>query len=286
MTPQIVIITGLSGSGLTTTAKVMEDIGYFAIDNIPLQLIERVVDLATAPGSTVDRIALVLDVRGRQFFGDLQNTIATLEERARSVRVLFLEASDETLVKRYELVRRTHPLAGNGRIPDGIARERAILADLRAEADLVIDTTDINVHELRERLLDAFGDPADRGMVTNIVSFGFKYGAPRDADVVLDCRFLPNPHWVDELRPYTGLDAPVRDYVLADRRAGEFLQLVTALLDFVIPESMKEGKRYLTIAIGCTGGKHRSVVLSERIAEHIRAQDVAVQVDHRDRLRE
>ncbi|MGH8886463.1 MAG: RNase adapter RapZ [Egibacteraceae bacterium] len=286
MTPQIVIITGLSGSGLTTTAKVMEDIGYFAIDNIPLQLIERVVDLATAPGSTVDRIALVLDVRGRQFLGDLQNTITTLEERGLSVRVLFLEASDETLVKRYELVRRTHPLAGSDRVPDGIARERAILADLRAEADLVIDTTDINVHALRERLLDAFGDQADRGMVTNVVSFGFKYGTPRDADVVLDCRFLPNPHWVDELRPYTGLDAPVRDHVLGDRRAHEFLQLVTALLDLVVPESMKEGKRYLTIAIGCTGGKHRSVVLGERIAEHIRAQDVAVQVDHRDRLRE
>ncbi|MGH8902304.1 MAG: RNase adapter RapZ [Egibacteraceae bacterium] len=286
MTPQIVIITGLSGSGLTTAAKMMEDIGYFAIDNIPLQLIERVIDLATAPGSTVDRIALVLDVRGRQFFGDLRNTITTLEERALPVRVLFLEASDETLVKRYELARRTHPLAGSGRVPDGIARERTILADLRGEADLVIDTTDVNVHELRERLIDAFGDPADRGMVTNVVSFGFKYGTPRDADVVLDCRFLPNPHWVDELRPYTGLDAPVRDYVLADRRAGEFLQLVTALLDLVVPESMKEGKRYLTIAIGCTGGKHRSVVLGERIAEHIRAQDVAVQVDHRDRLRE
>jgi RNase adapter protein RapZ len=286
MTPQIVIVTGLSGSGLTTAAKVMEDIGYFAIDNIPLALIERVVDLATAPGSTVDRIALVLDVRGRQFFGDLRNTITTLEERELSVRVLFLEASDETLVKRYELARRSHPLAGSDRVPDGIARERVILADLRAEADLVIDTTENNVHELRERLLDAFGDPADHGMVTNVVSFGFKYGTPRDADMVLDCRFLPNPHWVDELRPYTGLDAPVRDYVLGDRRARDFLQLVTALLDLVIPESMKEGKRYLTIAIGCTGGKHRSVVLGEQIAEHIRAHDVAVQVDHRDWLRE
>jgi RNase adapter protein RapZ len=286
MSPQIVIITGLSGSGLTTAAKVMEDIGYFAIDNIPLQLIERVVDLATAPGSTVDRIALVLDVRGRQFFGDLCNTITTLEERALSVRVLFLEASDDMLVARYKLARRTHPLAGSDRVLDGITRERAFLADLRAEADLVIDTTDNNVHELRERLIDAFGDPADHGMVTNVVSFGFKYGTPRDADVVLDCRFLPNPHWVDELRPYTGLDAPVRDYVLGDPRAREFLQLITALFDLVVPESMKEGKRYLTIAIGCTGGKHRSVVLAEQIAKHIRAHDVAVQVEHRDRLRE
>jgi UPF0042 nucleotide-binding protein len=286
MTPKLVIITGLSGSGLTTAAKVMEDLGYFAIDNIPLQLIEPVVDLAMAPGSTVDRIALVLDVRGRQFFGDLRNTITTLEDRELSVRVLFLEASDETLVKRYELARRSHPLAGHDRVLDGIARERAILADLRAEADLVIDTTDNHVHELRDRLLDAFGDPADHGMVTTIVSFGFKYGTPRDADMVFDCRFLPNPHWVDELRPYTGLDAPVRDYVLNDPQAREFLHLVNALLDVVVPGSMKEGKRYLTIAIGCTGGKHRSVALGEQIAGHIRARDIAVQVEHRDRLRE
>ncbi|MGH8907366.1 MAG: RNase adapter RapZ [Egibacteraceae bacterium] len=286
MTPEIVIITGLSGAGLTTSAKVMEDMGYFAIDNIPLQLIERVVDLATAPGSTVARIALVLDVRGRQFFGDLRNTIKTLEERSLPVRVLFLEAADETLVKRFEAGRRTHPLAGADRVVDGISRERALVADLRGEADLVIDTTDINIHELRERLVDAFADPADHGMVTTVVSFGFKYGAPRDADVVLDCRFLPNPHWVDELRPLTGLDAPVREYVLGDPLACEYLQRITALLELVVPGSTKEGKRYLTIAIGCTGGKHRSVVLGEEVAARLRAQHVAVQVDHRDRLRE
>ena len=301
MRPEIVIITGLSGAGLTTAAKVMEDLGYFAIDNIPLQLIERVVDLATGPGSTVDRIALVLDVRGRHFYvespptagadapaspGDLRNTIKTLEERELPVRVLFLEASDETLVKRYEFGRRTHPLAGPDRVIDGITRERALVADLRAEADLVIDTTDSNVHQLRERLVDAFGDPSDHGMVVNVVSFGFKYGTPRDADLVLDCRFLPNPHWVDELRPFTGLDDPVRDYVLASPNAAEFLDRVTALLDLVVPGSAREGKRYLTIAIGCTGGKHRSVALGERIADHLRAQDIPVQVDHRDRVRE
>ncbi|MGH8934127.1 MAG: RNase adapter RapZ [Egibacteraceae bacterium] len=286
MTPEIVIITGLSGAGLTTAAKVMEDLGYFAIDNIPLALIERVVDLATAPGSTVDRIALVLDVRGRQFFGDLRNTIKMLEERGLSVRVLFLEASDETLVKRYEHERRTHPLARTDRVADGIVRERALIADLRAEADLVIDTTESNVHKLRERLVDAFGDPADHGMVVNVMSFGFKYGTPRDADVVLDCRFLPNPHWVDALRPLTGLDASVREYVLADPRARELLERIKALLDLVVPESTGAGKRYLTIAIGCTGGKHRSVVLGEQVVQHLRDQDVAVQVDHRDRLRE
>ncbi len=286
MTPEIVIITGLSGAGLTTAAKVMEDLGYFAIDNIPLALIERVVDLATAPGSTVDRIALVLDVRGRQFFGDLRNTIKMLEERGLSVRVLFLEASDETLVKRYEHERRTHPLARTDRVVDGIGRERALTADLRAEADLVIDTTESNVHKLRERLVDAFGDPADHGMVVNVMSFGFKYGTPRDADVVLDCRFLPNPHWVDALRPLTGLDASVQEYVLADPRARELLARIKALLDLVVPESTGAGKRYLTIAIGCTGGKHRSVVLGEQVVQHLRDQGVAVQVDHRDRLRE
>jgi len=286
VTPEIVIITGLSGAGLTTAAKVMEDLGYFAIDNIPLALIERVVDLATAPGSTVDRIALVLDVRGRQFFGDLRNTIKMLEERGLSVRVLFLEASDETLVKRYEHERRTHPLARTDRVVDGIGRERALTADLRAEADLVIDTTESNVHKLRERLVDAFGDPADHGMVVNVMSFGFKYGTPRDADVVLDCRFLPNPHWVDALRPLTGLDASVQEYVLADPRARELLARIKALLDLVVPESTGAGKRYLTIAIGCTGGKHRSVVLGEQVVQHLRDQGVAVQVDHRDRLRE
>lgn len=286
MTPEIAIITGLSGAGLTTAAKVMEDLGYFAIDNIPLALIERVVDLATAPGSTVDRIALVLDVRGRHFFGDLRNTIKMLEERGLSVRMLFLEASDEELVKRYEAGRRAHPLARTDRVVDGIVRERALVADLRAEADLVIDTTETNVHELRERLVDAFGDPADHGMVVNVVSFGFKYGTPRDADVVLDCRFLPNPHWVDALRPLTGLDAPVRDYVLADAGAREYLERITGLLDLVVPGSAGAGRRYLTIAIGCTGGKHRSVVLGEQVARHLRDQDIAVQVEHRDRLRE
>jgi UPF0042 nucleotide-binding protein len=169
---------------------------------------------------------------------------------------------------------------------DGIRRERALVADLRAEADLVIDTSELNVHALRDRLVDAFGNPADQGMVVNVVSFGFKYGTPRDADVVLDCRFLPNPHWVDELRPYTGLDAPVRDYVLGSAQSREFLDRVTGLLDVVVPGSEREGKRYLTIAIGCTGGKHRSVVMGEQIAAHLREKDVAVQVEHRDRVRE
>jgi UPF0042 nucleotide-binding protein len=285
MRPSLAIITGLSGAGRTAAAKVLEDLGYFVVDNMPPSLIERVVDLATAQGSTVDRVALVVDVRGRAFFGDLRATLEALAARDLDPRVLFLEASDEALVKRYEAARRAHPLSGPDRVIDGIGRERALLADLRAEADLVIDTTDLNVHELRERLVDAFGE-GSKGLVVNVVSFGFKHGTPRDADILLDVRFLPNPHWVEELRPFTGLDQPVRDYVLGQPETGVFLERLGALFDVMVPSFEKEGKHYLTIGIGCTGGKHRSVVLSEELAEHIRGLGSSVQVDHRDRLKE
>jgi UPF0042 nucleotide-binding protein len=284
--PRLVVITGLSGAGRTTAAKVFEDLGFFVIDNLPPALIERVVDLATAPGSTVDRVALVLDVRGRQFFGDLKATLDALAARKLGHQVLFLEAADETLVKRYEAARRAHPLSGQDRVVDGIERERALLADLRASADLVIDTTELNVHALRDRLVDVFGKEGTDGLVVNVVSFGFKNGSPRDADILLDCRFLPNPHWVDELRPYTGLDEPVRRYVLDHPDTGVFLDRLRPLFDLMVPSFIKEGKHYLTIGIGCTGGKHRSVVLAEEIGEHIRDLGVAVQVEHRDRVKE
>ena len=286
MTPQLAIITGLSGAGRTTAAKVLEDLGYYVIDNMPPSLIGNIVDLATAPGSVVDRVALVLDVRGRQFFGDLRTTLADLRERGAEPRVLFLEADDDTLVRRYEAARRAHPLSGKDRIVDGIARERDLLSDLRAEADLVIDTTGLNVHELRDRLVDAFGEGSHDGMAVNVVSFGFKNGSPRDADIVLDVRFLPNPHWVEELRPYTGLDEPVRTYVMERPETAEFVEKLSGLLDVMVPAFVKEGKHYLTVAVGCTGGKHRSVVLAEEIAAHIRSHGVEVQVDHRDRLKE
>jgi RNase adapter protein RapZ len=285
MQPTIAIITGLSGAGRTTAAKVLEDIGYFVIDNMPPQLLDSVVELATGPGADVSRIALVIDVRGRQFFGDLRQTVRSLEERGLSVRVLYLEASTQVLVQRYEAGRRVHPLAGEDRITEGIAREKALLAELRAEADLVIDTTRLNVHELRDRIVEAFGDPADTTMVTNLVSFGFKHGTPRDADLVFDVRFLPNPHWVPELRPHTGLDEPVRDFVLGQPEAKEFLDHLLPLLDVMVPAFQREGKRYLTIAIGCTGGRHRSVALAEEIARHLRAYAEPVQVNHRDRTR-
>jgi RNase adapter protein RapZ len=286
MGPQLAIITGLSGAGRTTAAKVLEDLGYFVIDNLPPSLIERVVDLAMAQGSAVDRVALVVDVRGRAFFGDLQATLSSLAQRGVRPRVVFLEASDESLVRRFETARRVHPLSGRDRITEGITRERRLLADLRAEADLVIDTTDTNVHELRDRLIDAFGDQGTTGLFVNIVSFGFKNGTPRDADILLDVRFLPNPHWIDELRPLDGLDTPVRDYVLSQPETGVFLDRLFALFDVMVPAFVKEGKHYLTIAIGCTGGKHRSVTLAEELAAHVRTLGVTVQVDHRDRGKE
>jgi UPF0042 nucleotide-binding protein len=284
--PSLAIITGLSGAGRTTAAKVLEDLGYFVIDNMPPALIERVVDLATAPGSAVDRVALVVDVRGRAFFGDLRQTLSGLSERGLRPRVLFLEAADETLVKRYEAARRAHPLSGRDRIVDGIARERRLLADLRGQADLVVDTTDLNVHQLRDKLVDSFGAESREGLVCNVVTFGFKNGSPRDADILLDVRFLPNPHWVEELRPFDGLDDRVRDYVMGQPETGPFLERLGGLFDVMVPAFVKEGKHYLTIGIGCTGGKHRSVAMGEELAAHIRRLGVDVQVDHRDRLKE
>jgi RNase adapter protein RapZ len=283
--PKVVVITGLSGAGRTTAAKVLEDLGYFVIDNLPPALLGRVFELAAVPGSTVDRIALVVDVRGRQFFGDLREAVTDLRRRA-ELRILFLESSDEALVKRYEAARRAHPLSGPDRITDGIARERNLLDALKSEADLIVDTSDTNVHQLRDRLIDAFGEDADGSMVVNVVSFGFKNGTPRDADLVLDVRFLPNPHWVEDLRPFTGVDQPVKDYVMGQPDTEEFLGRLTNLLDLMVPAFVKDGKRYLTIAVGCTGGKHRSVVLAQEIADRLGGHDVSIQVDHRDRGKE
>jgi RNase adapter protein RapZ len=279
--PEVVVITGMSGAGRSTASNVLEDLGYFVIDNMPLELFERVMELAAAAGATMERVALVVDVRGRPLWGDVQPHIRALRERGVALQLLFLEADDETLVKRYEALRRRHPLADSGRIVDGIDRERAMLADLRAEADLVIDTSSLNVHEFRVRITDAFAG-GDRAMVVNVVSFGFKHGTPRDADLVFDVRFLDNPHWVDELRPLTGRDQQVVDYVFSRPLAKEFMERLCALLEIMVPAFIEDGKRYLTIAIGCTGGRHRSVALAERLAEYLRQFDVGVQLEHRD----
>ncbi len=283
---EIVVITGMSGAGRTEAAKVLEDVGYYVIDNLPPALVGKFVELASRPGSSVDRIALVADVRGREFFSELIDAIADLRARHGDVRILFLEADDDTLVRRFEATRRRHPLSeadGVEGVAEGIARERVMLEDLRGMADLVVDSSDLNVHTLRDRLVDAFGMREMAALQVNVVSFGYKYGLPRDADVIMDVRFLPNPHWVHELRPYNGLDEPVRRYVLGQSATGPFLDRFRELLDLVVPGYVEEGKRYLTLAIGCTGGKHRSVAIAEEVADHLRAKtDLPVHVDHRD----
>lgn len=282
--PEIVILTGMSGAGRTEAAKVLEDLDFFVIDNLPPPMLSKVVELAFGPGSSVDRMALVTDVRGREFFGELVDGIRHLRSSTANVRVVYLEADDDTLVRRYEENRRRHPAAGqNAGVLEGIRRERELLSELRGMADLILDTTELNVHELRDLVIDRLGDPEAAAMRIKVLSFGFKYGTPRDADLVMDVRFLPNPHWIDELRPYTGRDQSVQEYVLGRPMTGPFLEAFLGLLDVVVPGYVDEGKRYLTIAIGCTGGRHRSVAISERIAAHLEeTTDVPVHVEHRD----
>jgi UPF0042 nucleotide-binding protein len=281
--PRILIVSGMSGAGRSTVSNVVEDLGWFVIDNLPPTLIERVAELAFAPGSSVTKLGLVADLRGREFFAALVDTIRELRRGEGDVRVLFLEADDDALVRRFEETRRRHPAAEEGGILEGIRRERARLRELRGMADLIIDTTDLNVHELRDRVQEVLGDGGSAPLRIDVVSFGFKRGTPREADLLFDVRFLPNPHWVDELRPYTGRDAPVRDYVFGQPSTRPFVEALEGLLDVVIPGYVEEGKRYLTIAIGCTGGKHRSVAISEDIGAYIeRTTDLPVTVQHRD----
>jgi UPF0042 nucleotide-binding protein len=261
----------------------MEDRGWFVIDNLPPTLISRVAELAFAPGSTVTKLAVVADVRGREFFAALVDTIRDLRGSDADVRVLFLEASDDALVRRYKESRRRHPASDEGGVLAGIRRERELLTDLRGMADLIIDTTELNVHELRDRVPAVIDDTAVAPMRIDVVSFGFKRSTPLEADLLFDVRFLPNPHWVDELRPYSGLDDPVRDYVFSQPATAPFIEALERLLDITIPGYLEEGKRYLTIAIGCTGGKHRSVAIGERIGRYLDDRfDLPVRVDHRD----
>lgn len=280
---EVAIITGMSGAGRTQVAKVLEDLDFYVIDNFPPTLLGKVIDLAFGPGSSVERLALVADVRGREFFEHLDDAIAELRGSTLDTRVVFLEADDETLVQRFEESRRRHPAAETGGVLEGIRREREQLRELRGLADVLIDTSELNVHELRDRVVECFGDPDAATMQVKVVSFGYKYGVPRDSDVVMDVRFLPNPHWVEDLRSFTGLDPAVRSYVLDQRETRPFLEAFHALLDVVIPGYTSEGKRYLTIAVGCTGGTHRSVAVAEEIASYLREiTDLPVRVEHRD----
>jgi UPF0042 nucleotide-binding protein len=285
-----VIVTGLSGAGRSTAAKCLEDLGYFVVDNLPPELVATMVDLGSRSRGAVTRIAVVMDVRSRAFSSDLRSVILDLAERGMRPRVLFLEATDAVLVRRFESVRRAHPLQGDGRLVDGIAAERIVLRGLREEADLVLDTSDRSVHELRRALEEAFAAGGDLDGVpalrATVVSFGFKYGLPVDADLVVDVRFLPNPFWVPDLREKTGEDQEVRDYVMAQQGAPEFLDQYSALLSIIGAGYRREGKHYLTLAVGCTGGKHRSVVMSGQLAERLRAMGIRATVVNRDLGRE
>ncbi|MER6395652.1 MULTISPECIES: RNase adapter RapZ [unclassified Kitasatospora] len=284
--PELVIISGMSGAGRSTAAKCLEDLGWFVVDNLPPALIPTMVDLGARSQGNVARIGAVVDVRGRQFFDDLLTSLDELEKRGVRLSVVFLDSSDDALVRRFESVRRPHPLQADGRIVDGIAQERDLLRELRGEADLVIDTSNLNVHQLRAKLDAQFADHDEPELRATVMSFGFKYGLPVDADLVVDCRFLPNPHWVPELRARTGTDADVADYVFQQPGANEFLNGYAELLRIITEGYRREGKRYMTLAVGCTGGKHRSVAMSERLTKRLIADGVETVLVHRDMGRE
>jgi len=279
---EFLLITGLSGAGRSNAANTFEDLGWFVIDNLPPALIGKVADLVRAPGSTTERIALVVGTGALlEYLDELPAALEDLRATGSRVRILFLEASDEVLIRRYENTRRPHPLAAE-RVSEAIELERQALEPVRAEADVIVDTTDLNVHQLRDRLLEIFARDAEHDLQTNVVSFGFKYGVPLDVDMVFDCRFLPNPHWVDELRPQTGLDDAVRDYVLDQAESAEFLGKIDDLFGLLLPAFVKEGKSYLSIAVGCTCGRHRSVVMADELAKLLAKRGYEPTVQHRD----
>jgi UPF0042 nucleotide-binding protein len=284
---EVVLVTGLSGAGRGTAAKVLEDLGWYVADNLPPPLISRMVDFGLDAGSRITRLAVVMDVRSRGFTGDLDWVRYDLATRGITPRVVFMEASDDMLVRRYEQNRRSHPLQGEQTLAEGIDAEREMLAAVRANADLIIDTSTLSVRGLRETIERAFGGETVAQTSVTVESFGFKYGLPMDADTVMDVRFLPNPHWIDELRPHTGQHPAVRDYVLGQTGAAEFLETYHRLLSLIIGGYRREGKRYMTVAIGCTGGKHRSVAIAEALAGLLKSDEqLSARVLHRDLGRE
>jgi RNase adapter protein RapZ len=280
--PGFLLITGLSGAGRSEAARSLEDLGYFVVDNLPPALLPKMAELAASPGGP-GRVAIVVDARGGVFFGELSKALEELREQRVPSRIVFLDASDDDLVNRYEATRRRHPLAPADRVGEGIRKERLMMESLRADADLVIDTTGLTPHDLRDRMRETFAEaPPEAGLLVSIVSFGFKYGSPRDADLVMDVRFLPNPHWVDELRPLPGSNEKVREYVEGQEGYGSFMKRLEELLEVVVPGYVDEGKSYLTVAIGCTGGRHRSVVVADDLADYFREHGHRVSVIHRD----
>ncbi len=286
-TLDVTVVTGMSGAGRSAAADVLEDLGFFVIDNLPPELIPKVAELGRGrEGSS--RFALVVDTRAGEFLPELESALAEIRESGARTRVLFLDASDEVLVRRFDATRRRHPVAESHRVSEGITRERQLLEEIKAQADIVVDTSELNVHELRDRLRELFGEPVDAtsGLQTSIVSFGYKHGLPLDVDLVFDCRFLPNPHWIDSLRPLPGTDPKVRRYVMKQEETQAFLDELEKLFSLVLPAYVREGKSYLSIGVGCTGGRHRSVVIAAEIARLLERLGFPARVHHRDLDRE
>jgi UPF0042 nucleotide-binding protein len=286
---EILIITGMSGAGRSTVAHSLEDLGWYVVDNLPPALLGNLIELVT---TSVKKVAVVVDVRGRAFFGDLTKSLANLAEQGISRKILFVDAADDVLVRRFESTRRPHPLQGSDRILDGIAQERDRLREVRDAADLVIDSSALNIHQLEKKIADNFHEDSGADLRVNILSFGYKYGIPVDADLVVDCRFIANPHWVPELRPLSGLDKPVSDAVLDSENVQEFLDRYQALFETMALGFITEGRKFLTLAIGCTGGKHRSVAVTVELVkrltqcEKLSMYKIETQAMHRDLGRE
>jgi UPF0042 nucleotide-binding protein len=281
--PEVVILTGVSGSGKSTALRALEDAGFYCVDNLPILFLEKLLELSGHTAGEVSRIALVVDAREGRFLADAPHVIQEIRQQGADVEVLFLDASDESLVRRYSETRRRHPLAGeSGTVPDGIAAERQALAALKAIADEVIDTTTLNVHELKRLVTRRFATSEGARLGVTVVSFGFRFGLPTHADLVLDVRFLPNPYFIPELKPHPGTDPRVARFVLGQPDAKAFLERISDLLGFLLPRYRAEGKSYLTIAIGCTGGKHRSVALAGALAERLEGGGQPVRLWHRD----
>jgi UPF0042 nucleotide-binding protein len=282
---EFAVVTGMSGAGRSTAAAALEDVGWFVIDNLPAALIMKMVEMVDRPGSGIERVALVIgrggSDTGPEYFDDLPDVLDELRGTRKRVRVVYLDAPDDVLVRRYEGTRRRHPLPARG-VEASIARERELLEPVRARADLLVDTAELNSNQLRARILEAFGSEDVPRMQTSVVSFGYKHGIPLDVDIVFDCRFLPNPFWIEELRPYSGLDDPVREWVLGQPESAAFLEKLDDLLTSILPAFVREGKSYLTIAMGCTGGRHRSVALAEALAQRLGGHGEGVSVFHRD----
>jgi UPF0042 nucleotide-binding protein len=283
---ELLVVTGMSGAGRSTVGNALEDLGWYVVDNLPPQMLKPLTQLAEHAGGSLPKIAAVVDVRGGKLFADAQEAVQALRRNA-NVRVLFLDATDAALVRRFESVRRPHPLQGDGTLLDGIAEERTRMQELRESSDIVIDTSELNIHQLATAIQEKFAEHDTPGVQVTVMSFGFKYGLPTDADLVADCRFLPNPFWDPKMRPHTGLDAEVKDYVLSQEGAHEFIEAYSKALAPVLAGYQRENKRHATIALGCTGGKHRSVVIAEELASLLRGlPGVVVNTKHRDLGRE